>query len=531
MGSPTRTLSELQHSMLRHFAVLAVTNPFTPRWVERERAIVGNAILHEGRIVGPSADPPTPVENLAYVGKMVARLLPDIQERARAGALGDAGDRARYITTCAIHLWFLFREDLQGLVDTGKSEAPFYRRYRRAFDEHLGFLSAGGGVPDPGHLFAVLFVLVRAWHGLRTRLRGRSRPVERLRADLWLAIFGGTLLDYVDGDWARVRRISTLILGPTGAGKDVAAEAIGRAGYLPFDEAKEAFASQASAYQVVNLSAFAPTLVESEMFGHVKGAFTGASRDKTGALGSMEGHGALLMDEVAEIALELQVKLLRVVEERLYRRVGDEGEPCVLPGRILAATHRDPEERIRKGLLREDFFRRICLYRVVVPSLRERFDDLPDELWEMARVVAEQLFDVKRAPGVADQVLEVVRRTLPRHAWTGNMRELAQCVASVKLKDGYSPMLVAPDDAGLDQALALAEGGMSLDEINRRVVASTLVRTGSLPEAARALAVDTRRVKRIVDSETDAAAAARREGSGRGGGPRSSRSRRRRAAP
>jgi hypothetical protein len=103
----------------------------------------------------------------------------------------------------------------------------------------------------------------------------------------------------------------------------------------------------------------------------------------------------------------------------------------------------------------------------------------------------------------------------------------------VKLKDGYSPMLVAPDDAGLDQALALAEGGMSLDEINRRVVASTLVRTGSLPEAARALAVDTRRVKRIVDSETDAAAAARRDAGGRagGGGPRSSRPRRRRAAP
>jgi transcriptional regulator with GAF, ATPase, and Fis domain len=150
---------------------------------------------------------------------------------------------------------------------------------------------------------------------------------------------------------------ATLVLGATGTGKERVARAIGLSRYVPFDPDKARFTEgHAASFHGVNLSAFAPAVIESELFGHGRGAFTGAVADRRGWL---ELGGTLFLDEIGEIGEDLQVKLLRVLQERCYQRVG-ETEDQRFTGKIIAATHQDLAGRIHEGTFRLDLYMRIC---------------------------------------------------------------------------------------------------------------------------------------------------------------------------
>ncbi|MFO0661063.1 MAG: sigma-54 dependent transcriptional regulator [Polyangiaceae bacterium] len=200
-------------------------------------------------------------------------------------------------------------------------------------------------------------------------------------------------------------RATVLIRGESGTGKELVARAIHHAS----SEASQPFVA-------ANCTAFARDLLESELFGHVKGAFTGAVADKVGRL-QLAGKGTLFLDEIGELPLDLQAKLLRVLQERVYERVGD-SKPQKLEARIIAATHRDLASMVKEGTLREDLYYRLRVVEVTLPPLRERREDIPLLVEHLlARINRELHTNVH-------YVHQDAMDRLISYDWPGNIREL-----------------------------------------------------------------------------------------------------------
>jgi DNA-binding NtrC family response regulator len=200
-------------------------------------------------------------------------------------------------------------------------------------------------------------------------------------------------------------RTAVLIEGESGTGKELVAKAIH---YSSADRERPFIA--------VNCTALAPGLLESELFGHVRGAFTGAIGDKVGRF-EAAATGTLFLDEVAEIPLELQAKLLRVLQERTFERVGD-SRPVALSARVIAATHRDLTGMVRAGQFREDLYYRLKVVEICLPPLRERMEDLPLLVESLLRKIN---FDLhKKVTQVSPDALSMMRN----YHWPGNVREL-----------------------------------------------------------------------------------------------------------
>ncbi len=221
----------------------------------------------------------------------------------------------------------------------------------------------------------------------------------------------------------------------------------------------------------VNCGAIPSELMESEFFGHRKGAFTGAVNDKTGLFQSAEG-GTLFMDEIAELPLPMQVKLLRVIQEKSVRPVGETAEVPV-DVRILSATHRDLRAMVRAGQFREDLFYRVNVIELHVPPLRERGDDV---LLLADRILA-------RLAGELGQPLPTLtaaaRQRLARYRYPGNVRELENILERAMALAGDGPIgpdeiLLQEDTAEADTAAAPAELGAQLESVERDAIRQAL---------------------------------------------------------
>jgi DNA-binding NtrC family response regulator len=202
---------------------------------------------------------------------------------------------------------------------------------------------------------------------------------------------------------------NVLIIGETGTGKELIANAI-----------HERSLRRKKPLVKVNCSALPKELIESELFGHTRGAFTGATSEKNGLIGQSNG-GSLFLDEIGEMPLELQPKLLRVLQERIYYRVGSE-KPHSVDFRLIAATNRDPLQAISEGLIREDLYYRINTILIRVPPLRERTEDIQ----RLAQHFLEQYAKRYNRPvrGFSQQAFAA----LFQHNWPGNVRELQNVV-------------------------------------------------------------------------------------------------------
>ncbi len=199
-------------------------------------------------------------------------------------------------------------------------------------------------------------------------------------------------------------RVTVLILGESGTGKELVARTI------------HAHSTPSHPFVAVNCSAIVPTLLESELFGHERGAFTGAQAAKTGKL-ELAGEGTAFLDEVGDLSLDLQAKLLRVLQEKEFDRVGGV-EPIPLQARIIAATNRDLQSMVTARTFREDLYFRLAVDPIQVPALRDRPEDLP----ELAEHILGRLNTElkKRIRRITAADLERLRR----HSWPGNVREL-----------------------------------------------------------------------------------------------------------
>ena len=259
---------------------------------------------------------------------------------------------------------------------------------------------------------------------------------------------------------------SVLISGDSGTGKELVAQTIHR------------LSPRASAPWVpINCAAIPEALLESELFGHERGAFTGAVERQAGCF-ELAHHGTLFLDEIAEMAPAMQVKLLRVLQERSFRRVGGRVEQSV-DIRVIAATNADPAAAVDAGRLREDLYYRLNVIAIRLPPLRERMEDLPILVDSFVREFSE--LHGKSAVGVSP----AVRRALDAYAWPGNVRELRNVIERATI---MAPgRLVEVEDLpplGRPAAQPSHTGGelkpgMTVDEAERRLITLTLEHTGN----------------------------------------------------
>ncbi len=218
------------------------------------------------------------------------------------------------------------------------------------------------------------------------------------------------------------RNAAVLIEGETGTGKEVVASAIHR------------LSSRASMpLTVLNCAAIPEALLEAELFGHTRGAFTGAVQSRTGRIEAAHG-GTLFLDEIGEVPLPLQAKLLRFLECGEIQRVGD-NEITRVDVRILAATHRDLEQRVLDGGFRLDLYHRLAVFPIEVPALRERIEDIP--------ALAEHLLARLGAEAPRKTLSADALRALEQHDWPGNVRELAHVLERAVILAAESPQITA----------------------------------------------------------------------------------------
>ena len=258
---------------------------------------------------------------------------------------------------------------------------------------------------------------------------------------------------------------SVLIAGESGTGKELAARTI-----------HQLSPRSSKPFVAVNCAAIPETLMESEIFGHEKGAFTGAVERRVGCF-ELADEGTLLLDEIGEMPVGTQAKLLRVLEDSKVRRLGSKSEISVNV-RVLAANNKVPEEAVAKGQLRRDLFFRLNVVNIAMPLLRDHLEDLPE-------LVEALLQDLNRkhsrsVNGVEDDVLEIFRR----YSWPGNVRELRNtleravvvCRDEMLRKKDLSPGFGAPPRPDVDDGLRLRPG-MPVAEAERRLIYETLAFT------------------------------------------------------
>jgi len=256
-----------------------------------------------------------------------------------------------------------------------------------------------------------------------------------------------------------------LIQGESGTGKELAARAIHYLGVL----AKGPFIG-------ISCSVLSENLLESELFGHVRGAFTGAIKDKTGRFELANG-GTLFLDEVGDMSLTIQIKLLRVLQEREFEKVG--GEKTVkVDVRIIAATNKDLKEEVARGKFREDLFYRLNVVEIRLPPLRERMDDLPLLVTHFI-----EKFNLQTNKGITNLSKDAMR-TLSHYPWPGNVRELEHVIEHAFIRCNKSIILPRhlPPDVTEHKAgniiRAGVKNGLSKDEIERDILLNTLEELG-----------------------------------------------------
>ncbi|MBD3390838.1 MAG: response regulator [Chitinivibrionales bacterium] len=271
------------------------------------------------------------------------------------------------------------------------------------------------------------------------------------------------------------RATTVLIRGRSGTGKELVARGIHAE-------------SGRSKFLAVNCGALPDSLLESELFGHERGAFTGAHARKTG-LFEEAGDGTIFLDEIGDISAQLQVKLLRVLQERELTRVGGT-EVIKTAARVIAATNRNLEHAVAAGEFREDLYYRLSVFPIVVPSLADRVDDIPP-------LVDAFLLQHHHTAGLGDGVMQ----RLMEYSWPGNVRELENCIERAIIVAGDGPVEAGhlPEHIRENRILrppsviALPEEGVSLDDVEKNLIEQALDRAGgNKAQAARLLGISRR---------------------------------------
>jgi transcriptional regulator with AAA-type ATPase domain len=498
-------LTGTERTLLRAVSDLGYANPFLPERTQFERAVLGSEFVEGEPVWSYRAEDPGPRENVGRIQRRLEPLLEDLRARLREGAEARGPDLELY-EDAVLHLLYLrhYGSFFEAEFGVRREDGGRWRFYNSFLADWRHFFQVDGvQFPTghaPGHTFSCFRQIQMAFECLFRDIIGSSMPAARLRAAVWQSVFTHDIRRYRRTLYARMGEFATLITGPSGTGKELVARAVAESRYVPFDEQRLAFANDGQpSFFAINISALTPTLVESELFGHRRGAFTGAIADRKGWFETCPDFGSVFVDELGELDPSIQVKLLRVIETRTFHPVGDTAGRQ-FRGKLIAATNRDLASLMQKGRFREDLYYRLCSDQVSTPSLREQLAENPQVLRELVLYMARRVAGAE-GDDFAPEVMTWIEQNLgSEYAWPGNYRELEQCVKNVLIRRNYRPpKLPAPDDPVEQFADDAKAGRLSADKLLEQYVTIVYSRVGSYEETARRLGLDRRTVKAKVD--------------------------------
>ena len=478
-------------------------NPFLPERIAAERAALGAEF--EEREVDWNTRPPTarPSPNHAALTVRCAEVVARVRAAWPRDGRVAREDAANYEAMVGWWLYQTYAPRFDAVIlaafeGRGVERVDFYPAFRADAEARFGLPGLREHYPelDTPHLFASAFQIRRAFHNIFQSLVGGSAPMARLRAAIWQSIFTHDLARYRRGLHARMADFATLITGPSGTGKELVARAIALSRYVAYEPKRGGFAGDFSTgFFPLSLAALSPTLIESELFGHQRGAFTGALADRAGWMEVCPPSGAVFLDEIGEVATNIQVKLLRVLQSRTFQPLGSTATRR-FAGKIIAATNRDLAAEIRAGRFREDFYYRLCSDQLTTPSLRALLDAAAGELETLVAHIAGRLLDPEEAVDFTRTTLRWIEQHLGAgYPWPGNFRELEQCVRNLVLRGDYRPAGPLARGAADDWNVIIGGGTLTAEELLRRYTRIVFAQAGTIEETARRLDLDRRTVK------------------------------------
>ncbi len=346
---------------------------------------------------------------------------------------------------------------------------------------------------------AIFFQMRRAFFFINTSLVGKTSPMIDLRVRLWNNVFTHDLSLYLSSLWNRLEDFSTLLLGETGTGKGLAARAIGLSGFIPLNRRSGCFGeSFTRAFLSIHLAQYPEPLIESELFGHAKGAFTGAIGKYDGIFARSSRYGSVFLDEIGEVPIPIQIKLLTILQDRVFTPVGSH-KTKRFSGRVISATNQNLDKLLVEGRFREDFYYRLSSDVIRLPSLREIIQEDEKELEALigvllTRIVGSVESDLKAS------IASTFRRDLPEdYQWKGNVRELEQGIRRILLNQKYVPTGNEPENDGLEfLSRGLVSGALSIADLTEGYCVQLYDKYGTYQEVARRTGLDRRTVKKIV---------------------------------
>ena len=360
---------------------------------------------------------------------------------------------------------------------------------------------------DAHHQFALFYQRRRAYHLINEAIIGESVPIKTLREKIWQNIFTVTYKNYENRLFERMEDFTTVILGDTGTGKGMVAQCIGKSSYIPFDPKEKWFKHKfEDIFVSINLSQYAEDLIESELFGYEEGAFTGTRKGgHKGVLERCDDHGYIFMDEIGDVKKDVQVKLLKVIQERRFYRVGGEKQ-LEFRGQIIVATNKDIHKMMQEGQFRKDFYYRLCTDIIRIPSLYECLKDNPDDLKRLIKkevqdVLQLQTEDDDEIKTEADKIYKIIAPQAKGYEWPGNVRELEQAVRRSMLHNTFER--TDTSSAKLSGSLPQFIEDMLLCKLCAEEVLSgyatyLLKEHGKYSEVAKAMKCDHRTVKKLL---------------------------------
>ena len=442
--------------------------------------------------------------NEEILGAVVARIdeqVDNLRSRGLADLRRQEGSRREILHGVFLfHVFHRHAGDFDRLIQAQLKSGDTPSRVAFA-GKVLGELT-GFGFTDEDALrfFAVFYQLRRAFHFISNGLVGSSAAMKGLRRHLWDCVFTHDIRWFESKLWNRMEDFSILLLGETGTGKGAAAAAIGRSGFIPFDPVKGSFTESFTRnFVAINLSQYSEGVLESELFGHKKGAFTGAMEHHEGLFSRCAPHGVIFLDEIGDVSIPVQIKLLQVLQERIFFPVGSH-KARRFSGRIVAATNRPLDELIVSGAFRDDLYYRLCSDVITLPPLRQRIRQAPAELDNLVDSILFRL--AGETPSRESQLLKkILKRDLgSEYPWPGNVRELEQAVKRIILTGRYQGMKreSPKQDAADLLALKIKEGSLNAENLLAGYCTLLYQRFGTYEEVSRRTELDRRTVKKYV---------------------------------
>ncbi len=466
----------------------AFSNPFGE---EREKVDL--------ELTGLPADTPNS-EVMACLEARVAEKIKTVTGKIPAGVSSLSGeDRRLFRYGVLFSLFHRFCDAFDLLIEEQVKKGATLCRVIFAKDVLQALADFGFSRQEGLRYFALFFQMRRAFYFING-IAGRSRCIRQLKSSLWDNIFTRDASIYDHYLWDRMEDFSTLLLGETGTGKGLAAAAVGRSGFIPFNDKSNTFSeSFTQAFIAINLSQYPEQLIESELFGHTKGAFTGAVDGHSGIFSRCSPCGAIFLDEIGDVSIPVQIKLLQVLQERFFTAVGSHKLER-FQGRVIAATNKDIRKLRERKEFRDDFYYRLCSDIIEVPPLRRRLAEDPAEINEILSFIVRRILG-QASPEVVQMVGDFLHQNQPEdYAWPGNVRELEQCVRRVLLKSSYDwPQNEYSVNALAMISQALENGSMTAQQLLSNYCRLLYDRFKTYDAVARTTQLDRRTVKKYID--------------------------------